>query len=348
MLWHLYSADKTLQLSWEEIQDGIITGTVPRDALVWTHGMSNWRPVEEVFGSSFTNLPMKKRQARETQPIPLPLLWLALIALITISVFTKLQQADFFQALTWTVRPLTAIGLQIAWLILITALNTLLAIGLWRHPARRSASGSAGLVLVLSLVALVLGISNAVSYAISAPDLYRIELARGKRQDAKIAVLGSGVVSIVGPIGPNLMRDFLKLENSQGPFATLEINSSGGLLDQAMQLARYVETRKLNVIVRHRCMSACTLIGVASLYGYADEDAVFGFHNSSSIAELSTQIMTSQAQQIQQEFFGFLRQHRVPASILEEAAKHGRGSMYLVSASDLVKHGVLRGLVSKN
>lgn len=348
MLWHLHFAGKTLQLSWEEIQGRIIAGTVPRDALVWTQGMPDWRPLEEVFDSSFPTSLTQNRRAKAIQPVSLPVIWLALIAVAAISVYTKLYQTDLFLALKSTASPLTAIGLQIASLVLIAALNALLAICLWRHPARRSASGSAGLVFILSSGALVLQVSNAVSYAISAPDLYRIELARGKRQDATIKILNTGAVSIVGPIGPNLMGSLLELESTRGPFTTLEITSPGGLLDQALQLARYVETRKLTVIVRHRCLSACTLIGVASPYGYADENAVFGFHNSSSITELSSQIMTSQVQQIQQEFFEFLRQHRVPASILEEAAKHGRDSMYLVSASDLVRHGVLRGLLAKN
>jgi hypothetical protein len=143
------------------------------------------------------------------------------------------------------------------------------------------------------------------------------------------------------------MRDFRAIEEKYGSIHTLKISSVGGLVDQALRLAEHVERRRLTVVAEGQCLSACILIAVASPHSYATPDAVFGFHHTSPIAELTSPAARFGVEALGSQSRAFLRAHNVPDKVLVEASKHGADSVYIVSPKEMVAFGAIREIVPK-
>lgn len=60
----------------------------------------------------------------------------------------------------------------------------------------------------------------------------------------------------------------------------IELESPGGFVDEASQMAMLIEKNGLDTLARGRCASACTEIFLAGMRRYVGPDARFGFHQS--------------------------------------------------------------------
>ncbi|MET0744651.1 MAG: hypothetical protein ABWY78_14865 [Microvirga sp.] len=347
MLWHIHDRGETRRLPGDAIRNGLTGQSISREALVWVQGMPHWRPASQVFGSEpiqaeLSPQPCPVRRPPIPTPIPIPILLFAILATAGASALEMIHRSFAYQTLKTAVDIGAAISLLAIGLFATAVLGAALMYCTWGHPARHKAAGYAGLVFIISIIALVFEGTNAASTIASSMDRYRIELAREAKPDAVLTLTENDDISIVGPIGSNLMRHFMAFETAYGPITSIEITSEGGLLDQALELAEYIEKHKLTVIVREKCLSACTVIAVASPESYAEADAVFGFHQSSSLIELRSELSVSGSKAARQYFNDFLRNHRVPQSVLDEGAKHSPASMYLVPASKMAEYGTIR------
>ena len=280
---------------------------------------------------------------------PAPLLALSAMAgvLALLSWFVTFENEQIVTLLNEYVGLGTAIGIHVLLLCFVAAAGVFVSNIAWRHPARRRASGAAGLVFVFSVVSVIFQIANAGSFAIFSRDNYLITAAMDVSENAEITVLDNNHVRIYGEIGPNLMRDFMTLEQSSGPFLGLEINSPGGFIDQALKLARLVEDRRIPVTVREECLSACVLVAVASPASYAEEGAIFGFHRGSAVAEVTSEIAIFGVTEADKEANGFMEEHGVPQEVLREASNYGPDSMYFLTASEMVESGMIEGIASE-
>src|SRR5262249_1108884 len=148
-------------------------------------------------------------------------------------------------------------------------------------------------------------ITNFAAFLVASDDSYRALKSVEDWGNANIVPTEAGV-KIEGPIGAHFMRDFRAIEAEHGPVRTIEITSEAALVDQALALAHEVKNRNLTVIVRKACLSACVLVAIASSESYADEDAVFGFHRVSPVAEFSTEISQYSMIQTSEESRSFL------------------------------------------
>jgi hypothetical protein len=346
MTWHIRYDGVTWQLSDQAVREKLTSDMIPTTALVWTEGMNEWKPASIVFGvePEFLEVPLKVNSIKKSASIPLYIMALGL--LIAAAVYSRIRQDFIIDFVSSRVGLTAAIALQLLMLVLVAFLFSIVTLKLWRHPKRIGASGAAGALFVLSVCASLALTINAGSFGFVATDIYRMKLAVDAWGDAEIRKSGDGRVTIIGPLGQHLMRDFTALDVTSGPVKIIEITSEGGLVDQALELAQQVELRRISVVVRQHCLSACILIAVASPESYADEEAVFGFHRTSPVADVETEIAEYAADQMGRNSLEFLSQHGVPQSILEEAAKHGPESVYIVSASKMVELGAISGIVS--
>jgi hypothetical protein len=114
-----------------------------------------------------------------------------------------------------------------------------------------------------------------------------------------------------------------------------------------LRSSRQVEREGISVIVHDYCHSACILVAVASAESYADKNAVFGFHRTSPVAEIESEIARYSTDILEKESVEFLRQRGVPDKTLAEAAKHGPDSLHLVMAGEMVEFGAIKGIVSE-
>ena len=346
MTWLVSHRDETWQLTEEAIREGLTSKSIPGDALVWTEGMTEWRPATGVFAVTPDTQPSTSRESSTRNSPSLFLLLLAVGSLFVAAVFIKIWQDLIVDFLETYAGLAAAIMLHFLLLVMVAVLCSIATLRVWRHPSRRGASGVAGALFFLSACTLLVQTINLISFALVANDIYRMKVAVGTWNDADIRKTANGTATLIGPLGPHLMRDFTALEDISGPIKVIEITSEGGLVDQALEFARQVESRRISIIVRHQCLSACILIAVASPESYADEDAVFGFHRTSPVVEVGTEIAEYANDQVGRDSLDFLRQHGVPESVLDEAAKHGPDSVHVVSAQEMVEYGAIKGVVS--
>lgn len=221
----------------------------------------------------------------------------------------------------------------------------LAAAGLYALRRRRGPHGSlAGIALLLAAVGSLLQAANVAGLILSFGDAKRTYEALAGEADAGMAMLEEGRLVIEGPIGPRFMQSFLAI-HAKTPVREIEITSEGGLVDQAKELARLVEDAGIRIEVPSYCMSACVMIAVASSRTLAQEDAVFGLHRSSPVADVTSKIGKWHSQQTDREMRDFLKQHGVPEALLVESDKHQGESIYELSGAEMLRHGAIDGLL---
>ncbi len=269
-----------------------------------------------------------------------------LVLLAWLSWLLDRYQPEIVGALRPAIDLMAAMALHMLAMVAMALLGLRSALLLWRHPARRLGRGAAGLLFLLATCLVVYQAANAGAYLLAFRDLHAITMALDDSPNARMRPLPSGSLLIEGPLGPSLMRDFLAADAAFGPFATIEITSPGGFVVHALELAAFVERHGLTVVVRGECLSACVPIAVASSASFAEPDAVFGFHRVSTAVELTSEMAGYTLELLDRDMLEFLRRHRVPESVLREAARHGGDSMHFVSARDMVAMGIISGVLA--
>lgn len=332
----------SVQVTAATLRARFASGDIPETALAWAPGSATWRPVAEIVSAIGDADAASEDQRRERTQF-----WPALILVAMIS-WTAATATSFFALwdyLPSSVSATTAFLLHMAILALGAILMIAATIYFWRRPTRRAGVAVAGVLFLIALSTSIVGVTVFIGNAIQARDLYPVFVAQDELENAAVFRGSDGTVYIMGSLGPRLVDDFLKAEK-EGPVKRVEITSPGGLVNSAMTLAAYLEEQKLPVIVRAYCYSACVHIAVASPESYADRWAIFGFHRTTSIIALDSEILADADAQANQEAVNFLKAHGVPDIVLDIARKHAGESIYEVTADEMVDYGAIRGTVS--
>jgi hypothetical protein len=87
----------------------------------------------------------------------------------------------------------------------------------------------------------------------------RIDALRGRLGPGDGAVIAEGrhTLYLLGEISPVLARDFRSLADQGGAIDTVVVDSQGGDLASALDIAALIHQRKFNIVVDGRCFSAC-------------------------------------------------------------------------------------------
>jgi hypothetical protein len=156
----------------------------------------------------------------------------------------------------------------------------------------------------------------------------------------------TGNIIIVGDIGPGFANKLRQVLDSPNRPRTIEINSRGGLVTEAMAAARLIEGRgAVAVIARHKCASACLIVLMSAPVRLADWDMELAFHATSLVVEPRDRRLAWLSQQIIGKSDEYLRRRGVPQDILEMTNKAGVSRVYAVPAGLALRRGLLTGLV---
>lgn len=128
----------------------------------------------------------------------------------------------------------------------------------------------------------------------------------------------------------------------------IEIDSAGGLVDEALQVAKAIEARPgATVVAGTDCDSACLVVLMGGTNRLAFQGNLLGFHASSNVrAEAERFIVLGfdlDSALIEDRADAYLIRRGVPADIVAEANRRGPQSVYSVSAETLLERGVLTG-----
>ncbi len=125
----------------------------------------------------------------------------------------------------------------------------------------------------------------------------------------------------------------------------IEINSAGGLMDEAMRVAKIIDKKKSLKLRAHiNCDSACLIIFLAGEKRFADREMMFGFHAAEPIADMSS-IYT---EGIGQSVDAYLLKRGVPKEILIHGFSSEANKIYDVPAAKLYELGLIYKLLDKS
>jgi len=109
----------------------------------------------------------------------------------------------------------------------------------------------------------------------------RTENVRSQTSDARMAVSADGHrLLIEGGIGPHFVRDLDAALDSAPAVSLVEIESPGGLIDNALEAGHRLAKRNLRVRVSGECASACVLLWASAHRRELGLHALVGLHQA--------------------------------------------------------------------
>lgn len=159
------------------------------------------------------------------------------------------------------------------------------SVGIWRaavnHPVRGGSTGwasAAKVMVVLGIVSFVTTLTNNLL-----PQLKEnAQIAFGYdplgRPSIKVSANGSALI-LSGMLGTGSAEEVRKMLDAAPGVRTLMLDSSGGRLKEAEDIARFVRERELGTYVETHCESACTYVFLAGVDRASTPNAKLGFHS---------------------------------------------------------------------
>lgn len=155
-------------------------------------------------------------------------------------------------------------------------------------------------------------------------------------------------IVVSGGIGYGLAQAVQAALDKVADPVRIEIDSTGGLVDEALQVAQAIEARPgATVVAGTDCDSACIVVLMGGTNRLAAKGNLLGFHASSNVRaeaerfivlgfDLDSALNEDQAD-------AYLIRRGVPADIVAESNRRGPQSVYYVPAETLLERGVLTG-----
>jgi hypothetical protein len=346
-LWHVADGGKSFgPYTTNMLQDRINRRRFSKSALVWKGGFSSWQPI--VLHFVVDDAPAVGHEKRRVTSAPAkrtPMSYIAWFILVVTGLLFTLVATGYSASNEWgaSYYLLSRIGVVFAML----GLGAATAFLWWRKAGTVTNERRAG---ILRAVIVVGGSAIAIAgfaAAMNTPLLYRLQIARQSYNHYSVNVdVGTGVLSVKGLIGPGLASEVSRQLRANAAIKTVAINSTGGLVQEALDIAREVQNHGgLTTEVREACNSACILIFMSGEKRLAPYDLDFGFHATSSVTPLSG-VYNLESLDVQgAEAGSYLVSRGVPKAFVSEAQALGPQKLYSVSAIRMADAGAVTGLL---
>ena len=154
-----------------------------------------------------------------------------------------------------------------------------------------------------------------------------------------IISLGKNKAYLNGIIGQKSF-DMLTNINNIDTLKVLKLNSPGGLIGNALEIAEFVKSNGISIIVEDECSSACVLIAISSNKLYTSKYSKFGFHNAASITKPKSEIGKFSSTKGSRKMFSFLQKNGIPIDIIDVAKNTDSSEIYYVSGSEFINRAL--------
>jgi len=171
----------------------------------------------------------------------------------------------------------------------------------------------------------------------------RVDIAEGidNTEFASVTYDPDGLFVLDGLIGTETASSLINLLVAHGK-NPLIIDSGGGSVEAASELANTVRENKLTVIVATECSSACVLVAIASDNLVAMPESKFGFHKGSIFGGNQSGMAKFLAKTVNDSLMAALKQGGIPESVLEVARRTPPEDMHYVSAAQMKSFGIVK------
>lgn len=217
----------------------------------------------------------------------------------------------------------------------------------WLGLSRRlrdSRSELAGLMGIVAVVTTLPVLAIAALLFQKAPIIGRNAAAGRQLTFVMERPAGSHVLRIRGFTGRGFAERLNLLAAAPG-LERVEIDSPGGLIDEASKAAQLIESRKLEVVVRRTCASACMIVLMSADRRLADYDAAIAIHAAGAVSDGDDPLVSVGVRAQERRSDQYMVAHGMPRALLEEAEKVGNGKMVALPAAEALEQGILTGLL---
>ena len=152
-------------------------------------------------------------------------------------------------------------------------------------------------------------------------------------------IINENRLSIDGPIGSLTLETVNQIANSTD-IKFVQLNSGGGLIETALDLASFVDKNNISTVVNGECASACVLIAISGKQLLVSRSARFGFHNASSIGQPGSELGRYSSMMASKTMFSYLTRRGIPRDIIREAETTPANEMYYVNGVDFIQRGL--------
>lgn len=206
-------------------------------------------------------------------------------------------------------------------------------------------AGVIGFVFLFSAALSVVQLFGFIAIVNTASDTIGALSDRREMGVARVWSSEEGVLTIEGMLGAGVFERVRQFDSPISPLHGLIIDSEGGFVSEALDIARFVESHDLTVIVRKNCLSACTLVAAASRRTFAYKNSTFGYHNLYSRTPIHSQHFVLSLKLISDESWDFLKAHGVPSRLIDAAKAYGPDQTLNLSAQEMLEKGLIKGIV---
>lgn len=126
----------------------------------------------------------------------------------------------------------------------------------------------------------------------------------------------------------------------------VEIDSPGGLLDEALRAGRAISARPgASVVARHWCASACLIVLMSGQQRLADRHTQLGFHAATPLAPPQDALFAWSFARQRRAAEAYLLDRGAPADLVARADRIGPRRVVTLTAAQALDRGVLTGVL---
>lgn len=342
----------------EKIKEMAQENVINDNDLIWCEGMKDWEKYADRF-----NRHLKKddnsnnnKNNQPTQIIQDPpkfnyflrhwrgdisLGWTYWINVVLVSIVLKVSQI-IVQPLADTFNPVTASLYNIIWCLFTLLVACWQIVGLWRSASKYRIRGGSEIWSGLAKFVSILGAISSASLFINniIPSTSEsLSILTGDRglPPFKITVLpGGNDIEFRGGIRTGSSKELEKILTSVPLAKVLHIESSGGRVYEAVEMAKTVKEKNMTTYTSRNCQSAATIILLAGKERVIAVDAKVGFH-SASFPGLSAE----EKQQLDKIMRSIMKQGGVSDSFINRILATPSDDMWYPTYKEMLDAGVV-------
>ena len=163
-------------------------------------------------------------------------------------------------------------------------------------------------------------------------------------QQYSLEYIGSTDVLLSGYINRKSVAAVKDAFNSSPQRRVLILNSPGGVLSPAFELADFIVSRELTVVAKNSCASACVLLVAASPQGTALSNAKIVFHHPESRADFVSSSMKELFLKEMNEYYRRFEEYGIPPANLN---KYKQTSMTPISLEEAYETSIITLIIDE-
>ncbi|WP_162878225.1 hypothetical protein [Trinickia diaoshuihuensis] len=276
--------------------------------------------------------------------LPLPVsYWIngGLLGVVTAGIFASVATLERRTLASLRVVAVTTLAVLIASL-LSSGWST---VGIWRsadrHASRGGASGWAFVARCMVVLGAIGGVINLVSSVLPQMRVFGlIAIGQDPIGRFRVSVSPDGhAVLVVGTLREGAAAKIIDVLDATPSAQWLVLDSNGGRVLEAQQLAGAVRARRLDTYVERLCASACTYVFLAGRTRAASPYARIGFHQPSFVG-----LNALGQQRITQSMLDDYRAAGLPAEFIGQIARTPPRQMWYPGIAELQRANVVTAI----